>query len=127
MRHDLQSWRGRAFTEDELKKFDLEAVLGQWCMLSVVHSQVQDKTYANIENVNPVPATIKKAGMPEGVNTPVLFSIRSANMEVFNALSENIQNKIKGSPEWDQWKDAPAPTAPAERESFEDFEDDVPF
>ena len=127
LRHDLQSWRGRAFTEDELKKFDLEAVLGQWCMLSVVHSQVQDKTYANIENVNPVPATIKKAGMPEGVNTPVLFSIRSANMEVFNALSENIQNKIKGSPEWDQWKDAPAPTAPAERESFEDFEDDVPF
>lgn len=130
LRHDLQSWRGRAFTEEELKSFDLQNVLGQWCMLSVVHSQVQDKTYANVENVNPVPAAIKKNGLPEGANSTVLFSIRSADMEVFETLSENIQNKIKAAPEWEAWKDAPAPTPKQESAKSNDpadFEDDIPF
>ena len=129
LRHDLQSWRGRAFTEDELKSFDLQNVLGQWCMVSVVHNQVQDKSYANVDNVNPVPASIKKAGLPEGVNETLLFSIRSADMAVFATFTENIQNKIKASPEWEQWKDAPAPTKQESSKNDDpaDFEDDIPF
>ena len=127
LRKDLQSWRGRAFTEDELKAFDLQNVLGQWCMLSVVHSQVQDKIYANVDNVNPVPASIKKAGLPEGVNATVLFSIRSADMAVFETFTDNLKNKIKSSPEWEAWQDAPAPTAAPKSEDPADFEDDIPF
>jgi hypothetical protein len=37
LRHDLVSWRGREFTDDELKGFDLDNILGKSCQLNVVH------------------------------------------------------------------------------------------
>lgn len=36
LRADLQSWRGRPFTEDELKGFDLEKLVGANCFLNIV-------------------------------------------------------------------------------------------
>jgi len=36
LRSDLQSWRGRAFTEDELRNFDLDSILGKPCQLNLV-------------------------------------------------------------------------------------------
>lgn len=51
LRRDLQSWRGRPFTQDELKGFDLEAVLRQDAMLNVVHNEKGGSTYANVEAV----------------------------------------------------------------------------
>ena len=129
LHRDLQAWRGKSFTDDKLKSFNLENVLGQWGMLNVVFSEFNGKTYSNIDNINPVPSTIKKNGLPEGINNPILFSIRSADMGVFSTLSENVQNKIKASPEWEQWKDAPAPTKQESAKSNDpaDFEDDIPF
>jgi len=127
LRRDLQSWRGRPFTEEELKSFNLENVLSQWCMLNVVHSEYNGKNYSNIDNINPVPGTLKKSGLPEAVNDPKIFSIRNADMELFDSLSENLQAKIKLSPEWESWKGAPATKKEAPKDSFDDLEDDVPF
>ena len=125
LRRDLQSWRGRAFTEDELKAFDLQNVLGQWCMLNVVHTMNDGKTYANIDNINPIPASVKKNGLPEGANDTVIFSIRNADMDVFETFSDHIKSKIESSPEWASWKNAPATKAPSA--DFDDFDSDVPF
>lgn len=36
---DLTSWRGKAFTPEELKGFDVEKVIGAPCQLVVVHAQ----------------------------------------------------------------------------------------
>lgn len=36
LRHDLESWRGRAFTEQELDGFDIEKLIGVNCMLNVI-------------------------------------------------------------------------------------------
>lgn len=35
LRKDLDAWRGKAFTEDELKGFDVEKVTGANCMVTV--------------------------------------------------------------------------------------------
>ena len=59
LRRDLQSWRGRAFTETELAGFDLKTVLGVPCMITLVHSP--DGKYANIQAV---------AGLPKGMEAP---------------------------------------------------------
>lgn len=56
LRQALESWRGRAFTEDELKGFDLVKVLGKNCFVSVVHSD--DGKYANIQSVSALPKKI---------------------------------------------------------------------
>jgi len=51
----LVSWRGMAFTEEELDGFDLFAVLGAPCMLSVTHKVKGDKVYANIASIMRLP------------------------------------------------------------------------
>jgi hypothetical protein len=38
----LETWRGRKFTPEELKKFDLESVLGAPCQIQVAHDTGDD-------------------------------------------------------------------------------------
>lgn len=42
LRKDLESWRGKSFTEDELKGFDLEKLIGINCMVNIVEHTRQD-------------------------------------------------------------------------------------
>ena len=59
LRLDLQAWRGRPFSHEEMRKFDLNNVLGAWCMLNVIERQGQNgNTYANVDGVTPVPAIV---------------------------------------------------------------------
>jgi len=52
LRKDLESWRGRAFTEKELDGFDLERLLGVNCQIQVVQRLGDDGTiYANVATV----------------------------------------------------------------------------
>lgn len=39
LRADLESWRGKAFTSEELKGFDIEKLIGVNCMLSITHNE----------------------------------------------------------------------------------------
>ena len=45
---DLVSWRGKPFTDQEKKGFDLDNIIGASCLLTIVHNQIGDKTYVNI-------------------------------------------------------------------------------
>ena len=49
LRKVLESWRGRAFTPQELFGFDLETVVGSGCLLNVVHATgSRGGTFANV-------------------------------------------------------------------------------
>lgn len=100
LRADLRGWRGREFTEDELRKFELKNILGAWAMLSVIHRESKGKTYANIDAITQVSAAVKKAGLPEAHNELVMFDVDSPDMAVFEKLSSGLQDKIKASAEW---------------------------
>ena len=56
LRKDLESWRGKAFTIEELKGFDIEKLIGINAMVSVVHNEVRNEKgtrfYANIVSVS---------------------------------------------------------------------------
>lgn len=54
LRRDLESWRGKAFTEAELGGFDIENLLGVNCLLSIVHVERQGKVFANVKSVSPL-------------------------------------------------------------------------
>jgi len=100
---DLESWRGAAFTPSERNGFNLEKLLGFWAMLNVTKSTGNDgKEYTNIETINPVPQQIKKAGLPEGHNEMMIYSIENSPQEVFEKLSEGVKKTITGSPEYQQ-------------------------
>ena len=124
LRKDLTTWRGRDFTADELRGFELAKVLDQWAMISVTKSVGSNgKEYTNIANINPVPSNIKKAGLPEPHNKPQLFSIDEPDMEMFDTFSDSLQNKISSSPEWQ----SRTVTHSGSDASKFDLEDDVPF
>lgn len=132
LRLDLQSWRGRPFTQEEMRKFDLKNVLGAFCMLNVIERPGKDgKTYTNVDGVTPVPAIIKQSGMPEGVNKLELFNMNEPDMAMFETFSDNLKAKIKASPEWQKLesktyaKDAAASANSPQIPSDED--DDIPF
>lgn len=55
LRRDLESWRGRAFTDAERKGFDVEKLIGVNCQLSLKHnvSKSTGRTYAQVTAVLP--------------------------------------------------------------------------
>ena len=122
---DLQAWRGKEFTPEELDGFSLEAVLGKFCMVNITHSDYNDKTYANISSISQVPAALKKLGEPVGVNEPFMFSIDPWDQEKFDKLSEGMKGVIKKSAEY---RNTFEPNAPAVSSApSELMDDDIPF
>jgi len=82
LRKDLEGWRGRAFTPEELKGFDIEKLIGANCTLSVIHEEDNGKTYANISSVgklmkNSVPMIPEnKPDMPEWVKKKAEMAVK---------------------------------------------------
>lgn len=127
MRRDLQTWRGKEFTKEELRGFELKNVLGQWAMITVAENESNGKTYTNIANINPVPATIKKNGLPEGKNELKLFSIEDADLDLFETFSDYLKDRIRKSPEWERLHGSPSVGNSAPSANFDDIADDLPF
>ena len=59
LRKDLESWRGRAFTEEELNGWDVESVITVPALINVVHNAANGSVYANVATIMRVPK-----GMP---------------------------------------------------------------
>ena len=129
LRKDLQSWRGKPFTEEEQKRFDLKTVLDKWCMVNVAHKPRKQGTgvYANVVAVTPVPAAIKTAGLPNGHNPPSLFQISEPDMELFNSFGDYLKKTIQASPEWQAYVKRSGGDASAGDSGFDDMDSDVPF
>ena len=128
LRKDLQAWRGRDFTPEELRGFELKTVLGAWAMITVSKALGGNgKEYTNIVSINPVPVTIKKAGMPEGFNKLAMFVISNPDMELFETFGNGLKEKITSSPEWRARSPAPQPAPGSTDSGFDDFDSDIPF
>lgn len=92
LRHHLESWRGRAFTDEEAEDFDVGKCLGVPCMITVTHSEKGERTYANITGVGPLPKGIeRKTIIPETL--PLLYTPESEK-NVYNQLPEWLRKKI---------------------------------
>jgi len=125
LRKDLEAWRGKAFTQEELDGFNLEVLLGKCCMVSITHSTYDGKEYANIAGISQVPAALKKLGEPVGVNELMIFTLDPFDQDKFNKLSEGMQGVIKKSAEYRNTfepNSAPVSSAPSEL-----MDDDIPF
>jgi hypothetical protein len=132
LRKDLQAWRGRDFTADELRGFELKNVLGAWAMITAAKSMGNNgKEYTNVISINPVPVAIKKAGLPEGFNKLSMFVIDEPDMELFETFGDGLKEKIRATPEWrarNGGQEQPSAKKPSSGGSgFDDMDDDIPF
>lgn len=116
----LTSWRGRAFTPDELKKFDLGKVAGKPAFVNVTHAVKGDRTYANLTSIMPLPKSMT-APVLEG--EALVYSTDTPDAAVFDKLPAWVQDKIS-----QRIVDAPKPVpkaAPAAAAAaVEEFKDD---
>jgi hypothetical protein len=109
LRKFLSNWRGKAFTNDEANAFDIAVLLGQPCMLNVIHktSEKSGNTYQDVGSASRLPSGIPA---PQKINPAMEFDVRDWNQDKFNALPEWLQNKIKTS---DEYKKSHGATEPS--------------
>jgi hypothetical protein len=64
LRPFLEAWRGRAFTEEELRGFDPEKLLGVNGQVQIIHNHKNGNTYGNVQAVVPAPRGSEKMLIP---------------------------------------------------------------
>lgn len=123
LRLDLQSWRGKPFTQEEMRRFDLKNVLGAYCMINVIHKSGESgDVFANVSDIMPVPSLVKQKGLPAPHNANTIFTLQEPDFDLLATFSESLQNKIKSSPEYQKLQSAPKAKPPVEEE-----DDSIPF
>lgn len=105
----LTAWRGRAFTDEELKGFDMSKVVGASCLLNIVHQTKDNKTREAIASISPLP---KGMTMPPQVNPSLIYEIEQGRDAVFQALPEWMQKMIGQCQEWQHPAEAAQADAP---------------
>lgn len=117
LRKDLEAWRGKPFTSDELMGFDSKNLLDKPCMVNVTHTE---KGKAKIAGITPIP---KGLTVPGRVNDLLYFSLErnEYRAEVYESLNDYWKGEIQKSPEWSELHDKPAP------QTIQEMESDIPF
>ena len=115
LRGMLEGWRGKSFTDAEIDAgFSLAVLLGKPCMITVTHNENDDRVYANVGGVSPVPAGIP---VPPHKNELVEISLdEEFSEDQFMKLSEKMRATIAKSPEYAALAGVPMPE-----------DDEIPF
>lgn len=118
LRQHLEAWRGKPFTDAEVKAFDIRAIAGKPCLVNITHSENDGNTYANVSSVMAIP---KGTPAPKATSKPVVFDIDQWDDAVFEGFSDNLKKTINGRVK---------PTAPGKLPTAGDddiTDKDIPF
>lgn len=123
LRKDLESWRGKRFTETELKGFNVFNVIGANCTIQVLHhkkidSTGQEKTYANIVAIMPI---MDKNNSLDPENPKRMFSFEESS-SIPQGLPNWIASKLLDSEEMQDVSESNEEIPP-----IGTYDDDIPF
>lgn len=119
LRLDLEAWRGKAFTDEEIEGFEVARLLGAGAMLNVVEGK-NGKT--KVSSVGKLP---KGMGPPEAEGGTTHLSLTSGefSQETYDGLSDGLKAIIAKSPEFQELDVADGSVEYIE----EDDEESTPF
>jgi hypothetical protein len=127
LRKDLQTWRGVAFKDSDFGPggFDIRKIVGQPCLLGVVHKEKPDGVRSEINGVMKLP---KGTHVEPIVNVPTFVWLDKADFSQpdFDRLSDKLKATVMQSPEYR----ALTTGSPVEAEQLNaghDPDDDLPF
>ncbi len=92
LRQDLQSWRGRVYTEQEIP-FDVQKILGHACLLNITRN-------GDYSNIMAIMALQKNIQCPPQINPTLVFDLDNFNQQIFDSLSDGLKTTIALSPEY---------------------------
>jgi len=127
----LESWRGKPFTKEERDGFDLTQILGAPCMINVVHTEKDNKVYANIKAIMRLP---KGTECPQAETELVAYTPGDPVLiKNFDKLPEWLQKVAREG--HGKAADYPTDATPEPRIAPENlsqdpadyFDDDIPF
>lgn len=121
LRKDLESWRGRGFTQDELEGFDLTKLLSANCLLNVIHKPKGDRTYTEVAGIMPLSKNMAKI---EPENKPTFWDMDKGE-PIPQDLPDWLKNLIYKSREWSEGGQQDEGPPPDWEPPIE--EDDIPF
>lgn len=126
LRKHLEAWRGVKFVDSDFgpEGFNIKKIIGLGCLLTIVHNEREDKTYANIVSISKV---MKGMEVPPLTNdTAYLWIDRTVwQDEVFQKLSQGLQGAIMKSPEYHALANGQDPATSSQ--SRADMDDEIPF
>lgn len=92
LRKDLQAWRGKAFTEEELRGFNILNVLNVPCQLQVLLEEKNGKSYNNIASIMALP----KGTEVDRLDNTYYFDIETTDSwKNWTKIPQWIQDRIK--------------------------------
>lgn len=109
LRHALKNWRGRDFTPEELRAFDLKNVLDKGCQVVCAEN---DKGKVRVTSVAGLPKGLE---LPPRVNDLRYFDPEEWNDEGFNLLSDGMKKLLADSFEYFEYNQTGEVLDPNER------------
>ena len=128
LRKHLESWRNKRFVDSDFGPggFHIRKLIGVSCMLQIVHTERDGKTYANVEAVTNMP---KGVTPPERENDSLFFSLEPDEFDIrsFEKLSDGLKDVIAKSPEYALLMQKSEKVIVPNGSSGHDEPDDIPF
>lgn len=91
LRKDLEAWRGRAFTEEELNGFDLKNILNVPCQMQIITKERAGKS--DVNNISGI------MSLPKGNNVDKL---NDADLVYFDIEDVSTYKQFERIPKWVQ-------------------------
>lgn len=125
LRKMLESWRGKPFSADEQRGFNVTKLVGAGCQIQVQQAEHNGKTYANVSAIVPLPKGTKA---PKPKTPVVVFSLANCTTDtkIPEALPEWIHGVIMESAEW-QATHGTTVEPPEDLTGDDTGEEDIPF
>lgn len=101
LRKDVESWRGKAFTDKEIEEgFDVATLVGQTCLIGVSHKAKKDGSMK--EDITSLMKLPKGMKCPKSINDCqiLILSPEEYDNELFESLSDGLKDIVRKSPEW---------------------------
>lgn len=100
LRKMLETWRGKAFTMDELRGFDLTQIIDKPCMVTVANTEKNGVTRSNITAVSP---PMKGMAVAPLENEPLIFDMDAPDaVEKKAKLPQWMQDAVAKSSTWQE-------------------------
>lgn len=100
LRAFLTSWRGKGFSEEEAKAFDVSKLVGVPCMLSIVHEPSKADPTRVRDKISGISTVMKGVTMPPQINPSFVFELDRFDQAKFDSMPDWLKDKVRLSQEY---------------------------